>query len=108
MADDDDTPAPAPADAGLGERVTQLEEGQRSILEKIGDVLGFLQKTPDAPAEPEPEPERPEVNIAQEISRQLAKQRKADAPAAPPKAADLAEKPPVAPVRKLTKMLWGE
>lgn len=93
--------APPPADAGLGERVSGLES-------KLDQVLGFLQSTPDTPAEPA-EPERPEVNIADEIRRQLkaaAKDKPAEPPA--PKPAELAEKPPAAPVRRLTKIMWGE
>lgn len=106
-------PAP-PADAGgagLESRVTSLEAGQSTITEKIDQVLGFLSSTPDAPAEPEGE--RPEHRIADEISRQLDardRRRASSTPREPaaPKAAELAEKPPVAPVRKLTKLIWGE
>jgi hypothetical protein len=105
---------PAPPDGGgLGERVTQLEAGQHSISDRLDQVLGFLQSTPDAPAEPA-EPERPELGIADEISRQLDARDRRNAsrprPAAPAKAppADLAEQAPVAPVRRLTKIMWGE
>lgn len=104
-----DPPAPPAPEGDLGQRVSSLEQGQASISEKVDQVLGFLSKTPDATAEPA---ERPEVSIADEIGRQLdARDRKARSrPAAPavPAAADLAEKPPAAPVRRLTKMLWGE
>lgn len=111
-----DTGAPEPAaagggDTGLGPRVSALEAGQTSISDKLDQVLGFLGSTPDKPAEGEPE--RPEVNIADEIRRQFeerdrkaAKEKPAE-PAAPAKAAELAEKPPVAPVRRVTKFMWG-
>lgn len=104
-------PAAAPAEDGLGQRVTSLEHGQATITEKIDKVLGFLESTPDAPAEPEGE--RPEHRIADEISRQLDardRRRAKDTPREPaaPKAAELAEKPPAAPVRRLTRMIWGE
>lgn len=109
-----DETAAAPADAGgtgLESRVSSLETGQSTITEKIDKVLGFLESTPDAPAEPEDE--RPEHRIADEISRQLDardRRRAKDTPREPaaPKAAELAEKPPAAPVRRLTRMIWGE
>jgi hypothetical protein len=101
-------PEPPPADSGLGERVSSLEAGQTSILGKLDQLLGA-----GGPADPPAtEAERPEVNISEEIRRQLADARKADAkraPAAPaaPSAAELTEKAPKAPVRRVTKMMWG-
>lgn len=98
--------ADPPADAGLGARVGALEAGQTSILGKLDQLLAG----PGDP--PETEPERPEVNIAEEIRRQLAATRKAEpkAPAAPaaPSPAELAEKQPKAPVRRVTRLIWGD
>lgn len=97
-------PAESPAGAGLEQRVNSIEG-------KLDQVLGFLSGTPDAPAAPA-EPERPEVNIAEEIRRQLeARDAKAakpkEAPAA--KADGTAEKPPVAPVRRVSRIMgWAE
>jgi hypothetical protein len=94
-------------DAGLDQRVTSLEHGQVSILGKLDQLLSL-----GGPKEPEAEAERPEVNIAEEIRRQLAERdRKAkDKPAETPAPAktELAEQAPVAPVRRLTKLMWGD
>lgn len=97
--------APPPAEAGLDQRVSAIEG-------KLDQVLGFLSSTPDKPAEPD-EAERPEVNIADEIRRQLAERDKKAAarPAEPAaaKPAETAEKPPVAPVRKVSRVMgWAE
>ena len=102
----------APDSSALGDRVTSLEQGQQNILSKLDSVLGFLDRTPDAPAEPEVE--RPEVSIADEIRRQLEdRDRKAakDKPKAPPAApkAELEEKKPVSPVRRVERLMgWAE
>lgn len=100
-----DTPNP---DAGLDQRVTSLEHGQVTIAGKLDQLLGMFSDK-GAP-DPAPEPERPEVNIAEEIRAQLdERDRKAKkAEPAAPKAAELAEKPPVAPVRRVTKFMWGD
>jgi hypothetical protein len=97
--------APPPANAGLEQRVGAIEG-------KLDKVLGFLDKTPDAPAAPA-EPERPEVNIAEEIRKQL-EERDKSKPAAPaepaaPAAAELAEKVPVPVARGIEKFMgWAE
>jgi hypothetical protein len=111
MADEAAAPPVAAGDTGLESRVSSLEHGQTSISERLDQVLGFLRDTPDTPAEPEAE--RPELSIADEIKRQLDardRRRAGSKPAEPaaPAAAELAEKPPVAPLRRLTKAIWGE
>jgi hypothetical protein len=97
-------PAAPPAGAGLEARVGVIEG-------KLDRVLGFLDKTPDKPAEPAPA-ERPEVNISEEIRKQLDERdakKPADKPAPPaaPTPAALAEKQPKAPVRRVTRAMWG-
>lgn len=102
----DPPPAP-PADAGLETRVSSLETGQTTILGKLDDMLGFLKSTPDAPAEAQPENHA--ASIADEVRKQLDQRDKAKPKAEPaaPKAAELTEKTPVAPVRRVTKFIWG-
>lgn len=102
---DDETPA---ADDGLDQRVTQLETGQQSILSRLDQLLGA-----GAGDTPEAEPERPEVNIAEEIRRQLGERDKAAArkpkAAAAPKAAELAEQAPEPMGRRIEKIMgWAE
>lgn len=96
-------PEPAP-DTGLDQRVASLESGQRSILEKLELFLGTGRRDPD------PEPERPEVSISDEIRKQLderdRRKPKTEAPA--PKAPPEPEQPPKAPVRRVTRALWGD
>jgi hypothetical protein len=109
VADDPAAPGPA-ADgngAGLESRVASLETGQASILGKLDEALGFLSKTPDKPAEAEPAGHA--SSIADEIRRQLDARDKAKPKAEPaaPKPAELAEKQPKAPVRRVTKAIWG-
>jgi hypothetical protein len=99
-------PEPPAPDGGLDQRVTSLEHGQVSILGKLDQLLGMS-------GPKEPEAERPEVNVAEEIRKQLAERdakAKKDKPAEPaaPVKADLTEKAPVAPVRRITKFMWGD
>ena len=91
-------PQPAP-DTGLDQRVSQLETGQQSILAKLDQLL-------TGPADP-PEPERPEVNIADEIRRQLAEARTREPKPKAEPARQEPEQPPKAPVRRVTKLMWG-
>lgn len=87
----------------LGDRVRSLETGQQSILDRLDQLLGG--GSDPAP----PEPERHEVSIAEEIRRQLAERdrRKPRAePPAPPKPEP--EQPPKAPLRRVTKIMWGD
>lgn len=90
-------------DSGLDRRVSNLETGQQSILSKLDQLLGGSRQPPA-------EPERPEVNIVDEIRRQLdERDRKAartKTEAAPPAAAE-PEQPPKPPVRGITRALWG-
>jgi hypothetical protein len=93
-------PAPEP-DSGLDQRVAKLEEGQTSILSKLNQLL-------TGPVDP-PEPERPEINIQEEIRRQLAAARAKDKPKAEPAAArPEPEQPPKPPIRRVTKLIWGD
>jgi hypothetical protein len=100
---DDETPA---ADDGLDQRVTQLETGQQSILSRLDQLIGGDDTETT-------EPERPEVNIAEEIRRQLGERDKAAArkpkAAAAPKAAELAEQAPEPMGRRIEKIMgWAE
>jgi hypothetical protein len=98
------TPEPAPGGDGLDGRVSALESGQQTIMGKLDQLLGFHDKKPAPPAEPE----RPEVSIAEEIRRQLS-ERDAKAPPAPDKApAAEPEKPPKPPARRVTRAMWGD
>ncbi len=87
-------------DAGLDQRVRSLETGQTSILEKLDQLLGAGHR--------EPEPERHEVSIADEIRRQLEERDRRKPKAEPaPRAAPEPEQPPKPPVRRVTRALWG-
>ena len=97
------TPEPEAPDTGLGQRVGALEQGQQSILSRLDQLL--------AGPEPEPEPGRPEVNIVDEIRRQLDERDRKAKPKTEPaaKAAPEPEQPPVPPVLRRHKIMgWAE
>lgn len=98
--------APAP-DGTADERITALEHGQVSIEGKLDRLLSLISPGKDEPAAPaEPEGERPELVIAREIRdgiARLAGSKPAEPAAVNP--ADLEEKPPVAPVRRVTSFM---
>jgi hypothetical protein len=98
MADDD-----TPPDSGLDQRVSSLESGQQSILSKLDQLLGAGPKPPA-------EPERHEVSIVEEIRRQLDERdrRKPKAEPAPKAAAPEPEQAPKPPVRRVTRLMWGD
>ena len=105
------TPPDPPAADGEGERIRSLndviaeQQRQGGVLDEL---MAFFKGNGN---EPPKEPDKPELNIAEEIRRQLDERDKArpkEEPKAPdPK--DLAEKPPVAPVRRVTKWMgWAD
>jgi hypothetical protein len=97
MADND-----TPPDTGLDQRVSSLESGQQSILSKLDQLLG-------AGPQPAAEPERHEVSIADEIRRQLDERDRRKPKTEPaPKAAPEPEQAPKPPVRRVTKLMWGD
>ena len=95
--------APEAPDTGLGQRVGALEQGQQSILSRLDQLL--------AGPEPEPEPGRPEVDIVDEIRRQLDERDRKAKPKTEPaaKAAPEPEQPPVPPVLRRHKIMgWDK
>ena len=105
------TPPEPPAPDGEGERIRSLNdviEEQRRQGSVLDELMAFFKGGGN---EPPKEPDKPELNIAEEIRRQLDERDKAR-PKEPDKAPDpkeLAEKQPVAPVRRVTKWMgWAD
>jgi len=96
--------APEAPDTGLDQRVGALEQGQQSILSRLDQLL-------TGPADEPAGPERPEVNIVDEIRKQLDERDRKAKPKTEPaaKAAPEPEQPPVPPVLRRHKIMgWAE
>lgn len=101
-------PAAPAADGSADERITALEHGQVSIEGKLDRLLSMISPGKDEPAaQDQPDAERPELVIAREIRdgiARLAGNKPSSEPAAV-NSAELEEKPPVAPVRRVTSFM---
>lgn len=115
MADEPEGQEPGGTET-LDDRVSQLETGQQSLTEKIDKLLGIVSGGGDKPDGEPPAPRQPS-NIAEEIRAQLDERDRRDQAAADDKArgdrlaavetkvAELAEKPPVTPPRRVEKLM---
>jgi hypothetical protein len=99
-----------------GKRLDELEARQEGLSDKIDQILGILGgKKPEGDPAPDAQPS----SIADEIRQQLEAKTRRDADdaekrghadelaAIKARVAELAEKPPQEPVRRSTRLMWG-
>ena len=118
MEGEQDPPEAASGDETEPGREGGQEQRIETLESKVDQILGLLSRTPENRSAGREDAGPP--TVAHEIRQQLDERDRRDREAAAAQGqtdrlgavetrlAELTEKPPVAPVRKVTKLMWGD